>query len=203
MIGILLLNGQPPKQVELPDGSFVVCCDGAYNWAKEQKISIDLLVGDFDSLGYVPDDCKTIKYPVEKNETDGEIALKLLKDKGCGKVFVYGAFGKRTDHFLGNLALLGMGKDIGIDVVLMGDEEKISLGFGYVKFVPQKKGTISLVPYGESAHIINSKGLEYPLDNLVLKRNDTRGISNLSFADEVEFFVEQGQVLILESWRAE
>ena len=86
---------------------------------------------------------------------------------------------------------------------IVNNEEKISLGFGYVKFVPQKKGTISLVPYGESAHIINSKGLEYPLDNLVLKRNDTRGISNLSFADEVEFFVEQGQVLILESWRAE
>ena len=203
MIGILLLNGQPPKQVELPDNSFVVCCDGAYNWAKEQKISIDLLVGDFDSLGYVPDDCQTIKYPVEKNETDGEIALKLLKDKGCDKVFVYGAFGKRTDHFLGNLALLGMGKDIGVDVVLMGDEEKISLGFEQVRFVPQKKGTISLVPYGDSAHIINSKGLEYPLDNLVLKRNDTRGISNLSFADEVEFFVKEGSVLILESWRAE
>ena len=203
MTGVMLLNGQPPKQVEMPKDCFVICCDGAYNWAKEQKIAIDLLVGDFDSLGYVPDDCKTIKYPVEKNETDGEIALTLFKDKGCNKVFVYGAFGKRTDHFLGNLALLGMGKEKGIDVVLMGDEEKISLGSGFVKFIPQKKGTISLVPYGDSVHIINSKGLEYPLDDLVLKRCDTRGISNLSFADEVEFFVKEGQVLILESWRAE
>ncbi|MBR5145364.1 MAG: thiamine diphosphokinase, partial [Clostridia bacterium] len=136
-------------------------------------------------------------------ETDGEIALKLLKEKGCDKVFVYGAFGKRMDHFLGNLALLGLGKEMGVDVVLMGDEEKISLGFGHVKFVPQKKGNISLVPYGERVHIINSKGLEYPLDDLVLTKNDTRGISNLSFADEVEFFVKEGQVLILETWRPE
>ena len=146
---------------------------------------------------------QTIKYPVEKNETDGEIALKLLKEKGCDQVFVYGAFGKRTDHFLGNLALLGLGKQMGVKVVLMGDEEKISLGYGLTKFVPQKKGTISLVPYGDSVHIINSKGLEYPLDDLVLKRNDTRGISNLSFAEEVEFFVKEGDVLILESWREE
>ena len=203
MIGIMLLNGQPPKQVDLPKDSFVICCDGAYTWAKKQNIGIDLLVGDFDSLGYVPDDCKTIKYPIEKNETDGEIALTLFKDKGCEMVFVYGAFGKRTDHFLGNLALLGLGKEMGIDVVLMGDEEKISLGSGLVKFKPQKKGTISLVPYGDSTHIINSKGLEYPLDDLVLKRSDTRGISNLSFAEEVEFFVKEGQVLILESWRVE
>ena len=203
MIGIMLLNGQPPKSVDLPQNCFVVCCDGAYNWAKQLGLKFDLVVGDFDSLGYVPADCNTIKYPVEKDETDGEIALKLLKEKGCDKVFVYGAFGKRMDHFLGNLALLGLGKEMGVDVVLMGDEEKISLGFEQVRFVPQKKGTISLVPYGDSAHIINSKGLEYPLDNLVLKRNDTRGISNLSFADEVEFFVKEGSVLILEYWRAE
>lgn len=203
MIGIMLLNGQPPKQVDLFDDCFVVCCDGAYNWAKQLGVRFDLVVGDFDSLGYVPTDCDTIKYPVEKNETDGEIALKLLKEKGCDKVFVYGAFGKRTDHFLGNLALLGLGKQMGIKVVLMGDEEKISLGYGLTKFVSQKKGTISLVPYGDSVHIINSKGLEYPLDDLVLKRNDTRGISNLSFAEEVEFFVKEGDVLILESWREE
>ena len=203
MIGVMLLNGQPPKKVDLPKNSFVVCCDAAYNWAKSLDIKTDLLVGDFDSLGYVPTDCKTIKYPVEKNETDGEIALKLLKDNGCDKVFVYGAFGKRMDHFLGNLALLGLGKQMSVDVVLMGDEEKISLGCGYVKFVPQKKGNISLVPYGDYVHIINSKGLEYPLEDLVLTKTDTRGISNLSFADEVEFFVKEGQVLILETWRPE
>ena len=87
--------------------------------------------------------------------------------------------------------------------ILVGDEEKISLGFGHVKFVPQKKGNISLVPYGERVHIINSKGLEYPLEDLVLTKSDTRGISNLSFADEVEFFVKEGQVLILETWRPE
>ena len=73
----------------------------------------------------------------------------------------------------------------------------------YRKFIPQKKGNISLVPYGDYVHIINSKGLEYPLEDLVLTKSDTRGISNLSFADEVEFFVKEGQVLILETWRPE
>ena len=103
---------------------------------------------------------------------------------------------------MGNLALLGLGYELGIKVVLVGDDERISLGCGEVKFKPcDKKGTISLVPYGETAHIINSKGLYYPLEDLVLTKNDTRGISNVACDEDVKFFVEEGKVLILESWR--
>lgn len=202
MTGILLLNGQPPKCVAVPKHAYIICVDGAYEWAQQLGIMPNLTVGDFDSLGYVPIDCETIELEEEKNETDGEYALKLFQEKDCDEVYVYGAFGKRTDHFLGNLALLGIGYELGIKVFLVGDDERISLGCGQVKFRPcDKKGTISLVPYGESAHIINSKGLYYPLDDLILTKNDTRGISNVAEDEEVEFFVEEGKVLILESWR--
>ena len=133
-----------------------------------------------------------MKFPSQKNKKPKKFAKIKIKTDFC----VVGG------GVSGVCAAIAAARE-GIDVVLMGDEEKISLGSGFVKFIPQKKGTISLVPYGDSVHIINSKGLEYPLDDLVLKRTDTRGISNLSFADEVEFFVKEGQVLILESWRAE
>lgn len=201
MTGVLLLNGQPPQKVALPDDCFVVCTDGAYGWAKKLGLKPDITVGDFDSLGYVPDDCPTEKYPSEKNQTDGEIALSFLKEKGCRDVIVYGAFGRRTDHFLGNLALLGAAETMGLRLTLKNDFESIFLGDGLVKFRPHKNGTISLVPYGDSSHIINSKGLKYPLEDLLLTRNDTRGISNEATADEVEFFVKSGKVLVLESWR--
>ena len=202
MTGILLLNGQPPKFVAVPKGAYIICADGAYSWAHQLGVNPNLTVGDFDSLGYVPIDCETIELEEEKNETDGEFAIKLFKEKNCTEVFVYGALGRRTDHFLGNLALLGLGYELGIKVVLVGDDERISLGCGEVKFKPcDKKGTISLVPYGETAHIINSKGLYYPLEDLVLTKNYTRGISNVACDEDVEFFVEEGKVLILESWR--
>lgn len=203
MKGILLLNGLPPKQNVRTDGNFCVCTDGAYVWAEEKGIKPDLVIGDFDSLGYVPSDCRTVTFPVMKNETDGEIAIKLLREKGCDEVDVYGAYGKRTDHFLGNLALLGIGLDIGVKVRIIGEDEIIFLGEGKVDIKTKQKRTISLVPYGDSAHIIDSKGLFYPLKDLVLKRDDTRGISNVAQDEEVGFFVKEGRVLVLESWRAE
>ena len=202
MKGFLLLNGLPPECIDV-SGGFCVCSAGAYVWAKKMGIKPDLVVGDFDSLGFVPDDCQTVVYPVMKNETDGEIALRLLKEKGCDSVDVYGAFGKRTDHFLGNLALLGIGMDLGVGVRLVGDGEIIFLGTGQVDLETRKNRTISLVPYGDTAHIIDSKGLLYPLKDLVLKRDDTRGISNVAESEKVGFFVKEGRVLVLESWRDE
>ncbi len=200
MKGILLLNGLPPEKIEA-SGNFCVCTDGAYLWAKNKGIKPDLVVGDFDSLGFVPKDCKTITYPVMKNETDGEIALKLMKEKGCNSVDIYGAFGKRTDHFLGNLALLSIGMDLGLDVKIIGDCETIFLGEGQVSIDTVQKRIISLVPYDGSACVTDSKGLLYPLKDLVLKRDDTRGISNVAESEKVSFFVKEGRVLILESWK--
>lgn len=196
-----MLNGEQPKDIALPKDSFVVCADGAYKWAKERGIRPDCAVGDFDSLGYVPQDCRVEKHPTNKDHTDGELALRLFRDKNCKKILVFGAFGKRTDHFLGNLALLGIGRELGLDVVLEGDGERIFLGGGEVSFDTRKNRTISLLPYGESVHIMNSKGLEYPLEDLILKRNETRGISNAAQSDKVEFFVKEGLALVIESWR--
>ena len=54
MKGIILLNGEPYSGEIKRDGAIVYCCDGAYEWAKA-KVKIDKNLGDFDSLGYVPD----------------------------------------------------------------------------------------------------------------------------------------------------
>ena len=105
MKGILLLNGEP-YDGEIDDTSaVVVCCDGAYEWAKN-KVRIDKNVGDFDSLKYIPTPAPEEIYPAEKDYTDGEIALKKLIALGVDEIEIYGGGGGREDHFLGNLQLL-------------------------------------------------------------------------------------------------
>ena len=90
MRGIILLNGEP-WQGEIEDGNaFVVCCDGALRWAKG-RVRIDVTAGDFDSLGYVPQGAQV--FPVEKDSTDGEIALQMLLSRGCRQIDVYGGGG--------------------------------------------------------------------------------------------------------------
>lgn len=201
MKGIILLNGVAPEKVNVGKDDFVVCADGAYEWAKGKNIKIDLLVGDFDSLGYIPDTLPVLRFPVEKNETDGEIAVSVLEEKGVKQIDVYGAFGKRADHFFGNVALLDLGLKKGIEVKLIDDFQQISIKQGVVREKVLKNGTISLVPFDGDAHIINSKGLFYPLDDLVLQCGSTRGISNKATEEVIEFEVKSGKVLMFESWR--
>ena len=45
-----MLNGEPYDGAIEKGNAFVVCCDGALQWA-EKKVEIDLKAGDFDSLG--------------------------------------------------------------------------------------------------------------------------------------------------------
>ena len=54
MKGIILLNGEPYSGKIDAGGAEVYCCDGAYRWAKG-RVRIDKNVGDFDSLGEIPD----------------------------------------------------------------------------------------------------------------------------------------------------
>lgn len=46
MKGIILLNGEPYKKKIDDSLAFVICADGAYNWAKG-KVRIEENLGDF------------------------------------------------------------------------------------------------------------------------------------------------------------
>lgn len=97
MRGVLLLNGEPYTGKIDAENAFVVCCDGAYEWAKD-KVEIDENVGDFDSLPYMPAPPPAKVYPSQKNHTDGEIGLARLLEIGCKEIAVYGGGGGREDH---------------------------------------------------------------------------------------------------------
>ena len=52
-----------------PD-DFVVCADSGFDIAEESEISVDLLIGDFDSIKRIPANVNKITLPIEKDVTD-------------------------------------------------------------------------------------------------------------------------------------
>lgn len=194
MKGIILLNGEPYcGEIDVAD-AFVVCADGAKRWADEKGVRIDALLGDFDSLGYVPEGA--VVYPAEKDFTDGELALSLLIEKNVDKIEIYGGSGKREDHFFGNVALIIKAEQLGVKAEFVSDYTSFTVESGKV-FLNNKKGTlISLFPIGASAHIDNSKGFKYTLDNLTLNLGEARGLSNVVTEDEAFFNVSEGKVIL-------
>ncbi len=197
MKAVILLNGEPYNGEISAEDAYVICCDGAYAWAKG-KVRIDENLGDFDSLDEVPVPAPRMKFPSEKNETDGELAVDRALDMGATKIVFYGGGGKREDHFLGNLHLLFKAKTAGAAACMMLERAQMFMcGAGEHVFCCRKGQTVSVVPFGGDAHILHCRGLFYPMDSLALRYGSTRGISNLTLSDAFSVTVEKGHVLVI------
>lgn len=177
----MLLNGQPYTKKIDATGAYVVCCDGAYAWAKD-LVRIDENVGDFDSLPYVPNPSPTEIYPSEKDFTDGEIALQKLIVRGVDSVDIYGACGGREDHFLGNLHLLFCACKNGISAKIITEKTIILASSGKIELSQMRGKTFSVLPFGGDVHILYSKGFKYEYPPK-LTYGTCRGISNVGKDD--------------------
>ncbi len=194
MKGILLLNGEPyPGKIE-DGGALVYCCDGAYAWARG-KVRIDKNVGDFDSLGYMPDPPPDEIYPSEKDYTDGEIALFKLIAAGADEIEIYGGGGGRADHFLGNLQLLHYAHTHGVKCSLITGGEIIFAAEGKTDFRGSRGKTVSVLPFGDKVRIMDYRGLKYPYPP-ALVLGECRGISNVVLEDTA-YIVTEGVALVI------
>ena len=63
-----------PRSVEA--GDLVIAADGGWHVCQMLGITPDLLLGDFDSLGEVPEFGHILRLPVEKDDTDMVRAVK-------------------------------------------------------------------------------------------------------------------------------
>ncbi|OJG73554.1 thiamine pyrophosphokinase [Enterococcus quebecensis] len=109
-----MAGGSPNEwpQLNWEDYDYVVGIDRGSLFILEQGLSLDLAVGDFDSLTndekqFVQKQAKELKQAqAEKDDTDTQLALQLALEKfPKGDVTIIGATGGRLDHFLSNLWL--------------------------------------------------------------------------------------------------
>ena len=177
MKGILLLNGEPYSGKIDDTGAVVYCCDGAYRWA-HGKVRIDKNIGDFDSLDYTPDPPPEEIHPVEKDFTDGEIALYKLIDAGVSEIEIYGGGGGREDHFLGNLQLLFRAHERGVSCTMITDKSIIFPATGKIALGGFIGKTFSVLPFGGKLHILDFKGTKYAYPQTI-SYGECRGISNI------------------------
>lgn len=177
----------------------VIYADAGYKFADRLKDKQVLgVVGDFDSLGRAPDNEKVILLNEEKNFTDGERAVLYAKECGETDIVIYGAYGGKIEHVLGNIALLKIAKNSGLKAIIKsGGTFTELLGVGDYVFTVKAKSKVSLIPYGGNCVFGKSRGLYYPLNGLTLTPADTRGISNVAEKSEIAFDITSGESLII------
>ena len=192
---IVLNSPEPVKNVA---EEYVIYADAGYKhkaFLGDKKTLA--VVGDFDTLGAAPDNEPIVGLEKEKDYTDGERAVHFAKECGAEEITIYGAFGGKPEHILGNIALLAIAEKIGLKAAIRGDNYTVCLVGGKRAFNVHSGASVSLIPYTDEAAVTDSRGLYYPLENLVLTKEDTRGISNVATADEFFINVYRGKVLAI------
>ena len=194
MKAIIILNGEGYKKEINTTGGFVICCDGGLSYCKRKNIKPDLTVGDFDSYKGRPP-ANSVKYPAQKNMSDGEIAIDILIEKNIKEAEIYCGGGKRDDHFLFNLHLLIKALKNGINAKMITNFSEIYAADKKFCLTVIKGRTVSLAPFSEIVHINNCTGLKYNVPK-ILRHGETVSLSNIAVSDNAEIDIASGVLLI-------
>ena len=189
---------------------FVVAVDGGYAYLVDAGVAADVVVGDFDSLGYVPEAKDVRCFPPEKDESDLELACRVALEAGCDSLVLYGCLGRRLDHTLAVLQVMVKLARQGICVRAVGDEFALAVlcgetGQGCLRFAPvpldgfangQYRNYLSAFAYGGAAAGVYEVGLKYALDDATVSDDVSLGLSNEFTGTAAEVRVRAGCLVV-------
>lgn len=208
MIGMLVAGGEIKNYDNFLEyyniADITIAVDSGAKFFLETEKKPDILIGDLDSidmdsLNYiVKNNIETIKYPIEKDLTDLEIAINYLIDNNCTEIYAIGTLGSRFDHSLANITLLKKIYDKKIKCYLINDKNRIQYTENNV-FIRTKYNNISIVPISLDGIIITLENFYYPLENYFLEYGSTRCISNYLIKETGNINIYRGSALIIES----
>jgi thiamine pyrophosphokinase len=179
----------------------ILASDGGYKTAKEMRLNIDVLLGDFDSI--TDEDLKeaqtrgikTISFPTDKDKTDGELAVDYAISQGSKEIIILGSFKEELDHALGNLFLLFNLDRLGIKSKLLTQKYEIELIKSDKEYIRKKGHELSLIPVSEIVEGLNIEGSQYNLKEVKVKMGQTLTLRNLIVDDKARVYFKKGKVL--------
>lgn len=177
---------------------FIIAADGGYDHLKQWGVTPDLSVGDFDSLGRVPEDVEVIRHPVMKDDTDMMLAVQEGLARGCGRFLIYGGLGGRLDHTLANLHVLDFLARQGCAAFLLSEDTAVTaVHNGTLTFGPEHTGILSLFAWGGPATGVTLTGLLYLLENGTMVPDRPLGVSNEFIGQTAQVTVHNGTLIAL------
>lgn len=184
--------------ININQDDLVITADGGYMYAINNGITPDVVLGDFDSLGFVPECENLICLPTKKDDTDTLAAVKFALSKGYKTFYIYGGTGGRTDHTIANIQTLSFIADSGARGYLVSENEVISvIKNSEIIFDSKAEGTVSVFAFGGKAQGVTLKNLLYCLENTVLDTSFPIGVSNSFIGKSATIKVKDGKLLIV------
>lgn len=183
--------------------SMLIAADGGLLHMRSLGLWPDLLIGDLDSV--TPRDIAAVKehggeimqYPVDKDETDLQLAINIALEKGCDEIIIAAALGGRLDQTLGNLFLLSRPDLKNVSIRLDDGREEVFLIHSAVEIKGKTGDNISLLPLDGAAFDVKTEELKYPLNYEKLHPYETRGISNVMLSNHARVSLSRGILICI------
>ncbi|MFQ9516108.1 MAG: thiamine diphosphokinase [Eubacterium sp.] len=177
---------------------YVIAADGGLETLNQLAIVPDLIVGDFDSLGYVPKGNNVIRYKVEKDDTDMMLAVKKAMEMGFCTIEIFGGTGGRVDHTIANIQTMLYASQKGVAITMTAKAQTYYVITNErITLESRPSGNLSVFAIGGDAWNVNVKGAKYVAAGLNLTPDNPTAVSNSYIGSDVTISVERGSVLII------
>jgi thiamine pyrophosphokinase len=220
---LILADGATPTRASLDSAwpgwdagvAMVIAADGGARHAAALGVRPDRWVGDGDSIepgaleALAAAGVEIRRAPAEKDESDAELALLTAIEAGADSITILGALGGvRIDHALANVGLLGHPALAGRPAWLY-DEQASRISLLVAPDAARQPASrdlrgrvgdlVSLLPAGENALAVTTRGLRYPLAGEPLIAGRTRGVSNVRTETVARISLGSGRLLLIET----
>jgi thiamine pyrophosphokinase len=204
---IIFANGELPDlekaRLLLHPDDYIICADGGTHHALALGLTPNLVIGDMDSINQ--DEWQELEksgvsielFPRDKNETDLELAINRAIELDPNEIIIIGALGGRLDQTLGNIALLATSLHAPRTIRIDDGVEEIFFCRDQAQVDGRSGDIVSLIPWGNPAHGVQTEGLKWPLHSETLYPEKTRGISNEMVREVANIKISSGVLLIV------
>lgn len=210
-VAVIVAGGESivATSLRVPDDAHVIAADSGLDEAERLGLTPMVVIGDLDSVDAdalararrsgVP----VLQHPVDKDETDLELALTHARNSGYRKVILIGGHGHvgrdgdRLSHLLGNALVLASEPFADIEIAWHVGATTVSVvrpGRPGV-FEGQPGELVSLIVVGGDATDVTTEGLRWRLTGATLGFGSTRGISNEMTSTAAAVSISTGVIL--------
>lgn len=190
---------EPDLAEELPVADLVMAADSGYDAAVSLGFAVDVLVGDLDSITTepIPGHVVVERHPVDKDQTDLDLALELAMRDEPSRVVVVGGTGGRLDHELATASLICDERWSEVDMDWVS-----SRGRAHVirrrRIVHGDVGaTVTLLAVGGAVTGLTTRGLRWELEQATFQPGSTWGVSNVMQTPIADIKVGSGCLLVV------
>ncbi|MBE6933800.1 MAG: thiamine diphosphokinase [Ruminococcaceae bacterium] len=182
--------------VSVEKEDYLIAADGGVRHMEKTGLLPDCILGDFDSLGYVPEGAQV--FPAEKDDTDILLALRHGLSLGYRDFFIYGGLdGKRLDHTLANFQALAFLRSHSARGYLVGRDYLVTAISGETAVFPaDADGILSVFCMGADATVTIS-GMKYNAGQQKICADFPLGVSNHFIGTEGKITASAGTLLLL------